>query len=211
MKELYVYHTHGDEAPPEEITSRARFSVVANKKARDLGVRFVETDLNRSFGKEKPESHEEKLAEELKPFINLFDRVYDIHRTTADTKFCAIITDIKNYGAALRHKPEAVVIIAMPGALISHVKCGVGLEYPYGEYGHGSGKDDTPVYEVTGMVTAREGWKDFEVIPEIDPVEGYGDVSVGQLITVGDKADLYPYLCGEKAYDGKCFIMRKIK
>lgn len=67
-------------------------SVIANPQAVNKDKRFIETDLNRSFGKTETMSLEEKLAKNLIQKIKKKPLILDFHNTTADYNSCAITT-----------------------------------------------------------------------------------------------------------------------
>ncbi len=81
--------THGDEQVgrwlwnnnPQGYNSYCQWQViVGNPKAMELGVRYIESDLNRSFNSKGSRTYEEKRAQELTPIIQLYDVLYDIHQ-----------------------------------------------------------------------------------------------------------------------------------
>jgi len=181
MKTLYITYTHGDEHPPYEIPN----ALVANPLAKERNVRYIETDLNRSFGVMTPISYEEKRAVELDEVLTDYDLVVDIHRTTAQTKFCGIVTKSDDAVYALPYGVSAVVLVEnIQNSLISRAKHGIALEYPY-TYSLHTGS--IPLYRVKEFVTAEPHWIDFE-----ETEQGI------------------PYLVNEKAYHGKCFLLEKI-
>lgn len=181
MKTLYVTYTHGDEHPPYEIPN----ALIANPLAKDRNLRYIETDLNRSFGAKTPVSYEEERAVELEKTLKEYDLVVDIHRTTAQTKFCGIITKLEDAVYALPYGVSALVLVEnIQNSLISRTKHGIALEYPYGYSLH---TGSVPLYRVLKFVTAEPNWIDFE-----ETEQGI------------------PYLVNEKAYNGKCFLLEKI-
>lgn len=89
-KILFIVCTHGDEQVgrwlwnnnPQGYNSYCQWQViVGNPKAMELGVRFTESDLNRSFNSKRFSTYEEKRAQELTPIIQQYDVLYDIHQT----------------------------------------------------------------------------------------------------------------------------------
>jgi succinylglutamate desuccinylase len=89
-KILFIACTHGDEQVgkwlwnnnPQGYNSFYQWQVIiGNPKAMKLGVRYTESDLNRSFNKKETTSYEEKRARELTPIIQKYDVLYDIHQT----------------------------------------------------------------------------------------------------------------------------------
>ncbi len=182
-KTIYVTHTHGDEEPPYHVPD----AVIGNPVAKALGRRYVERDLNRSFNSGGVELYEVRRALHLKKILSDADVVVDIHRTTAVTQFCAIVTKLDDVVYALRYQPSAVIIMNQnfsEHCLIGNVKHGVVLEYPYTPIPY-IGKPE--VYRVKEMVEVQEGWKELE----------------------GNKRGI-PYMIGEKAYEGKCFLLERV-
>ena len=189
MNIAFVTYTHGDEIPPKIFDGID--VLIANPMAKEKNVRSIDADLNRCFGKEGT-GYEFELAKILEKDLQKYAVVYDIHRTTAKTKFCAIITKKEDYVYALPFAPEAVVIMHTEGSLISSVWRGVALEYPE-EFAFG--KQDPPLYEQCGDM-AHVG-----LLPE--GVSDFSPISFREEI-------VYPFLAGEKAYNGKCFLLKKI-
>jgi hypothetical protein len=184
MKTLYVAFTHGNEPPPYALPHGR---LVANVAAFQMNERYKETDLNRSYNVTNPNSYEERRAVEILDYIQReqYDLVIDVHRTDAPKAvFTAIISKLEDYQYAVQYLPHAVVLADIPHSLIANVPHGVGLEYPR----HFTGCQETPsLYEAFAFVDAQDGWEDFV------PVE-----------------EGIPYLVGETAYAGKCFLLRKL-
>lgn len=180
MKTLYITYTHGDEHPPYEMPN----ALIANPLAKERNVRYIETDLNRSFGAKTPVSYEEKRAIELEKILSEYDLVVDIHRTTAQTKFCGIVTKPEDAVYTLPYGVNAVIQVDIQNSLISKAMHGIALEYPNTFSVH-TGR--VPLYRVLEFVTAEPDWIDFE-----ETEQGI------------------PYLVNEKAYHGKCFLLEKI-
>jgi succinylglutamate desuccinylase len=70
--------------------------VVGNIRAKKAGVRFVESDLNRSYTGER-KTYEQRRAARLLHFIRQenFDLVLDLHTTTCDQPPCLIVPELK--------------------------------------------------------------------------------------------------------------------
>lgn len=183
-----VTYTHGDEPPPEEWKKYS--SIIGNPRAKEAGVRFVQTDLNRSFGVANPQSYEEKRAKELQKEIQGYDLVLDIHRTESpSTPFIAIIANKDHYSYTFPFGPNAVLYI--PNAtfsLIGNASIGIALEYPR-TYSRLSKKP--PLFEVVDFVEREVSWRDM------DAIKRGGEI-------------VYPFLSGESSYNGKCFIAKKL-
>lgn len=107
---------------------------IANEKAVAKKKRFISHDLNRVFPGKKNGSYEEKLAYKMKPFIDAFDIIIDIHSTTTTGMYQSLI--ITNYTSAMKPllktiSPRKIIYMnsGKPNALISSAKLGVAFEY----------------------------------------------------------------------------------
>jgi len=101
MRILVIGGTHGDERTGIEVAvhlMNSKFqgidALISNRRAVNLGKRFVETDLNRSFGVEHPKSYEEFRARMISSKLRQYDLVLDFHNTTSKTT-CGIVTTEK--------------------------------------------------------------------------------------------------------------------
>lgn len=72
--------------------------ILANKKAQEANVRFIEDDLNRCFVDDNPEkevwSYENKLSYELDLFLKQFNYIIDLHSTFFNVPWYFIIDNI---------------------------------------------------------------------------------------------------------------------
>ncbi len=106
---------------------------IANEKATALKKRFITHDLNRVFPGKKIGSHEEKLAYRMKPFIDAFDVVVDIHSTETGMASSLIVTDFFPAMKPLLEtiSPKRVIYMntKKQNALMSSAKLGVAFEY----------------------------------------------------------------------------------
>lgn len=66
-------------------------ALIANPRATELGSRFVETDLNRSFGKSGISTYEERRAQRLRQIVNQYDLVLDFHNTQTSDNNCSFV------------------------------------------------------------------------------------------------------------------------
>lgn len=66
-------------------------AMIANPRAVDVSRRFVETDLNRSFGVDQPVSLEELRAVELAAIVRDYDIVLDFHNTQTPRNNCCFV------------------------------------------------------------------------------------------------------------------------
>lgn len=98
-KLLVVGGLHGDEPTGIAVAkhflsqkTKGVFGVLGNEAAIKRNKRFLETDLNRSFGKKMPVSLEEKIASSLAATVHKADLIIDIHNTKAKNCTSVIVT-----------------------------------------------------------------------------------------------------------------------
>ena len=103
MKILVIGGTHGNESLGIELVRLLRErlikgvdTLIANPRAVAAGVRFVETDLNRSFGG-KASGYEERRACEITRLVAQYDLVLDFHNTQAANNNCSFIGPNSEY------------------------------------------------------------------------------------------------------------------
>lgn len=122
---LFIVCTHGNENIPlniiEEVISeygRERWDkkfelLVANPKALEKKVRYIDTDINRIYpGNLNSKLYEEKRAAEILEYAKNFKCVIDIHTTTADTGLFTLITKNTEENLELAKKllPKNIVL-----------------------------------------------------------------------------------------------------
>jgi len=180
---LAIYNTHGDEVRPNIPDS---FDIlIGNPKAYEKRVRYIESDLNRSFNG-KSETYEEKRAQEIIPILQSYDTVIDIHSTiTGVTDACIVVNDteitreISSYTGAKNY----IVMPEMKHSLIAHCNNGIALEL---------GGNNPKLYETALnniLKKNRHGMTRYICIGEEEKPEGYTthlknyeNVSKGQII-----------------------------
>ncbi len=124
---LIIGGVHGNEKTGIELVQNLQSipiknidSIIANPKAVEKNVRFLETDLNRSFGAKIKISHEEKIAKKLEKRIKKFDLILDFHNTNDSTN-CAIVCNLPNkiqINTALYFGFDKMLIMPKSGCLI---------------------------------------------------------------------------------------------
>lgn len=193
----FISALHGNERLPVlALASLGVKQVVANPEALAINQRFVDQDMNGSFGTHG-ESYEERRARELLRQIDTQKSVIDLHTFSAESPPFAIIVDLNMLSLAKRLNLKHIVYmkhnIKSGHALINHVK-GVSVEV---------GKHHDPacfrvtaklvanllhnnlpmikcrVYEVYDVITDSGSFKNF-----VKHAEGF-----------------YPVLSGENAYN----------
>ena len=106
---------------------------IANEAAVRAKKRFLHEDLNRIFPGESKGNSEQRLAHAMKPFIESFDVVIDVHSTETGLKSALIVTDysqaVKPLLVAISPKRVIHMKATKSNALISFAKIGIGFEY----------------------------------------------------------------------------------
>lgn len=108
--------------------------ILANEEALARDVRFLESDLNRSFPGKQNGTFEERLAYALCPLLHAPKYFLDIHTTTSDIRLTPIVTNLDQGTRdilALTDSSEIVIVnqAAADHALIGQVMHGVSLEF----------------------------------------------------------------------------------
>jgi hypothetical protein len=67
--------------------------MIANPRAVVAGARFIESDLNRSFGEQKNETYEVRRAREIQQKAADYDIVLDFHNTQTPGNNCSFVGD----------------------------------------------------------------------------------------------------------------------
>jgi succinylglutamate desuccinylase len=228
---------HGDEpcgplAVDELLSNPPAFErpvkfVVANERALDRGVRYLDTDLNRAFpGDESAASHERRLAARLLAELEGCTTLA-LHSTQSYADPFALVDALDPASADLcaRLPIDAVVetdayaggrLIDYPGTV--EVECGLqwsetavrnarvlidAFLAATGVLPAGVGSDpdpDVPVFRLTGRVPKREA-SDYEV-----PVENFERVAAGVPFATADgenrvaEEPFYPVLMSAEGY-----------
>lgn len=108
--------------------------ILANEPAVERNVRFLKTDLNRSFPGFAYGTHESRLAYEILSELAGIPYVLDIHTTTSDLSFVPIVTSLNAQVRQMLRLTSSreVAFIEPPLAeksLIGNVSAGVSLEF----------------------------------------------------------------------------------
>ncbi len=236
MKIILNIGTHGNEKiglrvakeiNKLNIPSKTLEIQVANPKALELGKRFVESDLNRSFPGKKNGTYEERLALKLSKKIKSADIVIDIHSTTSSLRDAIIVTklDKKTLSYVKAIEPKYVLIMGVTKniALISQAKIGLAFEYGKDNDAQAINKTVTGVKRIlnqAGIITGKGSTKNsvinyFRVTKSLKKIKGYKllkSIKNYRMVQAGEpyatngkeylitKEDFYPILFGEKNY-----------
>lgn len=98
MKLLVLGGTHGNEKLGINLVKSLKErpiskvdSLIANPLATERGTRFIETDLNRSFGRQMQSSYEVRRAQQLVRILAEYDLVLDFHNTETPDNNCCFV------------------------------------------------------------------------------------------------------------------------
>ena len=196
----FVTAIHGNEPTPVlALSSLGIKQIVANPKALKEKVRFVEKDLNASFGT-GGSSYEEKRARKLLEKIAKDRLVVDFHTFSANSEPFVVIVDLKMLKFAktlglknivyMNHniKKGHSLIDFRDGASIelgSHndpKSFGRTLKLVKETANNTKSKIKNVVYEVYGIIEKKGKYRNFQMYKS-------------------GKGSFYPILAGEKAYD----------
>jgi len=230
---LFTVGVHGDEQSPvivaKSILGKDNF-LIGNPRALKKNVRYIESDLNRSFPGNPGGTIEERRAGQLVEKLERYKRVVDFHTATCATSPFVITTKITQRHMALASKTGVGKIVLMSrefGAgksLIDFVPVGISIESGREKSAKTKeviekimlqilnkepSKKKTVIYEVFDCL--KKSNKSEFLSPEIHPFK---------LITKGDqitnlglkaKTDFYPVLPRSKNYPNfLCLMARKV-
>ncbi len=197
MKNIqFVTAIHGNESLPVlALTSLGIDQIVANPKALACGERFVERDMNTSFGT-SGNTYEEKRAEKV---INLLSKkkiVIDLHTFSAESKPFVIIVDKKMFDFATSLGFKHIVYmrhnIKSGNALINHRR-GVSIEIGNHHKPESFGRVIELITRLSGKDKKTKGVKFYEVYDIIKKPGRYENFKI-------HKNGFIPVLAGENAY-----------
>ena len=142
---------------------------IGNPDALKDGVRFKETDLNRSFPGRIDGSKEERLAFDLAPVIRSYDVVIDIHSTVSGLESAVILADLNEKSLALARATQTKYVLYMRITegqnLISGHPAAIGFEYGADD----SEKTHKDTVEGICMILKEHG---FPVDVKVEPTQG---------------------------------------
>lgn len=201
--------------------------IIANTKAREQQVRFIDEDLNRAFPGQKDGNHEQQLAYELMQIGKELDFLIDLHSCSMESAPFAILrTTGKDMKMSKASGLPFLVVYPLTtqggGSFIDYVPCGIGFEL--GKHNKKSTieagfqatlsvlgylgfieksemrKGEQRILRVTGHLTKEKGLK------MNDSLSNFKLVKKGEVIGIKNKKeiraekDFYPILYKEKAY-----------
>lgn len=186
---------HGNEkSPVRALESRGMDFIVGNPKAREGNVRFLNQDLNASYGTAN-DSHESMRAQEILREIPESDVVIDFHTTSAEGPPFVILMDVALLPLAERTGLKHAVLMThniKKGHALINARDGIAVEI--------SGYDTQESFDTTltvldnlesGGVSPLELYEVYDLITEPGEYENFVECKDG----------FYPVLVGEESYD----------
>ncbi len=137
-KTLTVYCQHGDERFGALVANQLLISgektLLANPVAFIKGVRFLDSDLNRSYGETGTRGYEQKRAMQILEQAAKYDTVIDIHSSRAKVGKVAILASddpavLKKVVSLGFHKAVVMPRSIVKTSLIGNVAHGISLEF----------------------------------------------------------------------------------
>jgi len=123
---------------PFKINQGRLIFVIANEKAIEKNVRFIETDLNRLFNCKTPETMEKRIANKMKPLLNQADAMLDLHSSFSKDTFPFCICE-ENSVEVAKQLPGKIILTGLTkfhkGStdeyMYKHGKIGICIECGY--------------------------------------------------------------------------------
>lgn len=231
MKVAIACCLHGNETYGLEVVKVLSPKIpyfVGNMEALRRGIRFIDSDLNRSFPGSKNGNHEAKIAFGLSNQLKKFDYVIDVHSSSNHCPLFGIITKPNKKKIDFAKKLGLKRLVIMPKffasgkALIDFVNCGISLEI-----GPHNGKSNVRnvLDSINNFLERKMAGKEMEIYEVFDvikkeapkvAIKNFEEVKKGQIIATGNKSkqfskyDFVPVLVDEEAYnDVLCLACRR--
>lgn len=207
MKNIqFVTAVHGNETMPTlALASEGIEQIVGNPQAVAKGVRFIEKDLNASFGA-GGDTSEEKRATELDSILDKKRLVIDMHTFSCVSEPFAIVVDLDMIPLASSLGVKHVVYMKhniKGGHSLINYRQGVSIEV--------GGHKDSESFEMTKKVL-KKLMKDGIKPDKVKIYEVFGRIEEkGEYTNFEEKNGFIPVLYGERAYDSAGFYGLKAR
>jgi len=207
MKNIqFVTAVHGNETMPTlALASEGIEQIVGNPAAVAKGVRFIEKDLNASFGA-GGNTIEEKRATELDSILDKKRLVIDMHTFSCVSEPFAIVVDLDMIPLASSLGVKHVVYMKhniKGGHSLINYRQGVSIEV--------GGHKDSESFEMTKKVL-KKLMKDGIKPDKVKLYEVFGRIEEkGEYTNFEEKNGFIPVLYGERAYDSAGFYGLKAR
>lgn len=136
MKILLLASQHGNEYSGEklyrhiehhhpELLEHVTF-MIGNPKARKQRVRYIESDMNRSYNGHK-DTYEQRRAQKILSHIQQeqYDLVLDMHTTSVEQPSCVIVSSISKDNESFLHATSINKIVVIDKSISKHALNGV--------------------------------------------------------------------------------------
>lgn len=224
IKMLIIYCLHGDELVTEEIALELNRQdgipiYLGNPAARAKKVRFIDTDLNRSFRLETASLESRRAKEIINELSDValsrsglstskYDLIIDLHTTKAKMPPCAIITSLDQLGLVSKIGIERVICMtekfSSGGSLIENIPGSVSVEiFP----------DRKSIRFIKKSIKSaklnRNLVNEFNVFFVEEIVRGEKDTSIVNFEQMGDGS--YPVFAGETSYKDVKYLKTRME
>lgn len=210
---------HGDELLGKDVIGILQkedfpfLFIIGNTAAIARNVRFLESDLNRSFPGRPDGTLEERRAMEILEELQRCDVIIDIHSTLANTPpFVIAVEGSPEYLVDAAPLEKVVYVrsgLDPSGSLIAH-KPGISLEYPH------TATPEEVVAHIHGLVNNLTSGEIFphQEYESIGVIKGEGVLENFTLVkysTPNAEYEFFPVLSGAKSYkEVICVMCRRI-
>lgn len=198
MKKIqFVTGLHGNERMPVlALASIGQNQIVANPQALAKNIRFIEKDMNLSFGT-SGKTYEEKRANEVLGLINKNSLVIDLHTFSTQSEPFVIIVDLKILDFAKRLGFKNIVFMKhniKGGHALINYRNGISIEM-------GNHNDQRSFKRVVELIIRLKNKKNSVLKTNLYEVFGMID-KPGEYVNFKKHKDGFvPVLAGENAYD----------
>ena len=194
--------------------------VVGNPRAFKNKVRFIDTDMNRSYNKKSPEpSYEEIRANKVIELIQAtrYNLVLDLHTTTAKQPPCVIMSDFTDATKKFLRCTDISTVVKMPKDITVHSLIGscrqaLSIEVNY-EESSGSTLRNL-VRSIVAFINNSDTAKEVTVY-EVESLLRVDDLTTNPGSQIQNFKALangcYPVLLGETAYESAGYLGFKAK
>ena len=226
---LIVVCQHGNEKVGIEVEQQlgSAFDVlIAHPAAVERTVRFIESDLNRSFPGQRGVTIEESLAAEVLERTRAYALIIDVHSTTSSVELFGIAANQDPRIVEIARRMGLSHLVFMPEelasrSLIGNVPLGISLEV--GPHDRKENADDI-VRAVRSLFTSARMRSSIDVYEVFEAIRGSGTphmenfvyVPKGSVIASNGSERIrtpfgfYPVLVCEEAYDGQLALAARM-
>jgi len=181
--------------------------LIGNIKAKKAGIRFVESDLNRSYNG-KRSTYEERRAARILRYIAThdFDLVLDLHTTTCEQPPCLIIPDVTDGVRRFVRASSTTKIVLMKHDIVRSSLIGVcpqAVSIEINDHGLSSEQMERLCHDLDRYIAAKSHDAEKELYDISEPLKkseiSESDATKLQNFTLSEYG-FYPVLVGENSY-----------